>query len=253
MNSNHFPISYAGNKRKEYIHFKENIDLVGKKHIIEPFCGTSAISFNIWREHGNAFTYHLNDNNENMINIYKALKTETIDTIEKEVNKVKDSVKSKEDYNNLVKKKDQSIYEYIYWNRYYTIRAGLYSERSQTIKPYTFNKTQIEFAQFVKQDNVLITNDKWEVIFDKYKNQSDVLFMIDPPYILSCNVFYQDKSLNIYEYFFENNITTFKSKLIIILEKNWIIELLFGKYFIHEYGKRYEASNKNTSHVIISN
>ena len=126
---NHFIISYAGNKRKEYKELKEVIQLDNIKNIIEPFCGTSAISFNIWKEHRERFNYYLNDKSVKVIEMYELMRQETPEHIEEEINKIKDKVKKKEDYLIIYKNKDATIYEYIYYNRYYTIRPGIFNER----------------------------------------------------------------------------------------------------------------------------
>jgi hypothetical protein len=52
-----FMFGYAGNKRTEYKHFKDNLNLDGIRNMIEPCCGTSAISFNIWFEHKKSNCY----------------------------------------------------------------------------------------------------------------------------------------------------------------------------------------------------
>ena len=65
----HFILPYAGNKRNEYKYLKKYLNFDGIQNIIEPFCGTSAISFNIWLEHPN-FHFYLNDINKDLIEIY---------------------------------------------------------------------------------------------------------------------------------------------------------------------------------------
>jgi hypothetical protein len=62
---NHFIIPYAGNKRKEYNIIKNNIDYTNKKIIIEPFGGLCAISYEIYKEKGNIYTFYLNDKIKN--------------------------------------------------------------------------------------------------------------------------------------------------------------------------------------------
>ena len=44
---NHFIFSYAGNKRNESENILEKINFNNIETIIEPFCGSSAISFHI--------------------------------------------------------------------------------------------------------------------------------------------------------------------------------------------------------------
>jgi site-specific DNA-adenine methylase len=55
--NNHFVISYAGNKRKEvekiYENIKDKLDDID--NIIEPFCGTSALSCYISQQHPKKF------------------------------------------------------------------------------------------------------------------------------------------------------------------------------------------------------
>ena len=73
---NHFFIPYAGNKReevepiyKEVENYLEKIDT-----IIEPYCGTSAISYFISLKFPKKYKYILNDNNKFLIEIYNMIK-----------------------------------------------------------------------------------------------------------------------------------------------------------------------------------
>ena len=56
-----------------------------------------------------------------------------------------------------------------------------------------------------------------------------------------------------YQYFHDNKIENFKSKLHLILEDNWMIRLLFDKNIISIYSKKYSVSTKQTNHIIIYN
>ena len=251
---NHFIISYAGNKRKEYKELKKVINLDGVLNIIEPFCGSSAISFNIWKEHGNKYNYYLNDKSKELMNLYDLMKTESPEHIEEEINKIKDIIFNKDDYLKIYKKINPTIYEYIYYNRYRSFRVGLFNEsKCLTKSPFKLNKIQLDFIDFIKSPNVFITNNSWEVLFDQYKNDENSFFMLDPPYMLSENGFYGEKSLNVYEYFYENPLNMFKSRIYLMLENNWIIKLLFKDFLIHEYSKMYNITHKKTTHIIIKN
>ena len=74
-----------------------------------------------------------------------------------------------------------------------------------------------------------------------------------------CNTDWQvniikDQKLNIYEYFSNNKIESFKSHIYLILEHVWIIKVLYkDSKILSTYGKKYEVSKKNTEHVIIYN
>jgi len=81
---NHFLYSYLGNKRNETKQFLDNIKLDDIKNIIEPFSGSSAISFSIWLNNKDKnFNYYLNDSDKKLIEVYELMKNETIEEIEK--------------------------------------------------------------------------------------------------------------------------------------------------------------------------
>ena len=74
---------------------------------------------------------------------------------------------------------------------------------------------------------------------------------MDPPYLIYGNDFYLDCKINIYEHLYNNDIKKEKAKIYLILEDNWIIKLLFNKYIIQSYDKKYMTTRKNTNHIII--
>jgi site-specific DNA-adenine methylase len=248
----HFIISYAGNKRNEYKHIKPHLSLENKKNIIEPFCGTSALSFHIWKEHKDKFNYFLNDSNDKLIEIYQLFKTTDYEKIEDEMNNLKSRITNKEEYNNL-KKKDGNVFEYIYLNKYYSIQPGLYNEKNNTNIAFKFTELQKEFLDFIKQDYVYITCANWETIFNQHKDNENSVILLDPPYMISCNEFYKQRSLNIYEYLYNNKLDIFKSKIILVLEDIWFIRLLLSEFIKASYDKQYNSTKKKTSHIIITN
>ena len=253
--SSHFIFSYLGNKRNEYKELKKYLELDNIKNIIEPFCGSSAISFNLWLEYGNKFNYYLNDNSPELINVYNLMKEKTPDEILKNLNEVRSRIKDKETFNEIYKNKDKNIYEIITIRKVSAFRVGLFDEKryNKDLK-FKMTPTQLKFIEFVKSPNVFISCDDWFKIFDVYKDDKESLIFFDPPYLVSYNSFYEDKTLNVYEYFFNNDIENFKSKIILILEDIWIIKLLFkNKKILSIYGKKYEITKIKTNHIIISN
>ena len=76
---------------------------------------------------------------------------------------------------------------------------------------------------------------------------------MDPPYIMSCNTYYQTPELNIYEHLYHHDICTAPAEVILCLESIWLIKLLFKKYKFISYDKVYQARKKKTTHVIINN
>jgi site-specific DNA-adenine methylase len=73
---NHFIFCYLGNKRNESQYFLKHVNFDNVSNIIEPFCGSSAISFAIWLEHKDKFNYYLNDSDEKLIEVYNLSKEE---------------------------------------------------------------------------------------------------------------------------------------------------------------------------------
>jgi site-specific DNA-adenine methylase len=71
--NNHFYMSHFGNKRNEAENFYNSIDLSQIKTIIEPFAGTSAISYFIWTKNPD-LKFILNDNNKYIIEMYNIIK-----------------------------------------------------------------------------------------------------------------------------------------------------------------------------------
>lgn len=266
--SNHFIMSYYGNKRTEYKYFISNLDDINKYSIIiEPFCGSSALSFNIWKDNPNKdIKFYLNDNDKDLIEIYNLIKTDTPENILDQLNKILKTIPDKEIFLREFKKPDKTIYEKLFFKKYYCLREGLYPQDKRFINNFKFTKEQLLFFEFIKSDNVIISNNEWIDIFDEYKNNENVLFILDPPYINSCNDAYnlgneykKNINMNVYEYFYNNTIDIYKSKIVFILEDIWIIRMLFKDYIKSSYSKTYKITSlinkkkKKTSHIIISN
>lgn len=257
---NHFIIPYTGNKREEVEIIYENIKpyIDEKKIIIEPFCGSSAISYYISLQQPKKYKYILNDLDENLIELYKIMKDE--DKFKKfvdEINKlcfVNNKFIDKEAYLNLIKKDD--VYAWFILRKYYNIRPGLYPvvERKKNKLCYDkINKTPI--INFLRTEDIEFKNMEAIDIYEEYKNNEEVFMIMDPPYLISCNSFYDGdntKKINIYEYINYNH--TNKKNVCFVLENNWIINLLFKNYKRIEYDKKYNGYKKKiVKHIILIN
>jgi site-specific DNA-adenine methylase len=252
---NHFIFSYLGNKRNETENFLNNIKLDNIKNIIEPFCGSSAISFAIWLQNKDKFNYYLNDSDKKLNEVYKLMKNETIEEIEEKVNDYAKNIKNKEDWLYALKNNDTNIYSYIFFKKFSALGSyGFYPNNKNNKYNFKITKETREFIEFIKQPYVHITLDDWFEVFAKFKDDESALFMIDPPYVMACNDFYSDRKLNMYQYFFDNKIETNKAHIYLILEDHWILRLLFSSNSILlKYAKMYEISKKKTNHIIIYN
>lgn len=252
--TNHFIFSYLGNKRNEF-KYMENIIINYDDYdtIIEPFCGSSSISYNIWLKHPNK-KFILNDNNDDLMNVYNLIKNEDPETIRNKILDIKNTINNDKEifnqmYNDFKKDKNNDIYKYIYFNKFYCMRQGCFRKSSFN----DFTKEQYNFFKFIKTANITLTNNDWSDVFNKYSNDDKAIFFIDPPYILSCNIFYKNFNTNLYEYFVDKDIDNFKAKLIFILENNWIVKFLFKNKQSFVYNKKYEISQNKTEHIIIYN
>ena len=193
MTTNHFIFSYFGNKRNEFKYLNNVIDDIDYYDtIIEPFCGTSAISFNIWLKHPNK-KFILNDNNNDLIKVYNLIKNEDIKTIKNRLLDIKKVINGNKDifdkmFKEIQKNKDKDIYEYIYFNKfYYFSRIGNYKE----CKFKDFTKQQYKFFEFIKTADITLMNNDWYDVFKECTDDDKALIFIDPPYLVSYNLFYK--------------------------------------------------------------
>lgn len=248
---NHFLIAYAGNKRSEFVEIDKFINYDNIELIIEPFCGSSAVSYQIACKYPKRFKYILNDNNNYLTDLYNVIKAGNINNFIDDVNKELLIIKNKDDYLKACKTED--LKNWFIKNKFYNIRAGLY-DKDMHNKKMSLTKEQLKFIDFIIHENVTITNNDWFKCFNDNKDNDKCLFIMDPPYMEACNDFYLNHSINIYEYFFNNSINTFKCHIMFILEHTWIIKLLFGANIKHKYNKSYCGNKtKNTTHCIINN
>jgi len=176
-------------------------------------------------------------------------------------------VTDKESYRELYKKytETKDIYKYLYFKKYgyrgvmNSYNIDLRGTKGKSI--YKLTCKQLDFIKFIRLPNVHITNENWSVVFDSFKGSRESIIFFDPPYLMSCNDYYPvsngcvnvGNSVNVYQYFWKNKLSSFKPDIYFMLESNWIINLLFENFIIHEYPKMYNATKKMTTHVIISN
>lgn len=241
---------YVGNKRNEVKDIYNELNLNDIEYIIEPFCGSSAMSYYISTLHPNKFTYILNDNNNYLIELYIILQDDKLSSdFEKIINKLIDKFKdNKEEYDSI--KKENDLISWFIGNKYYEMRPFIYP-RNKKIKYLSINDYPI--TKFLRNEKVIMSNLDALDIINKYKDNNKSLLFLDPPYMTLDNNLYKNPSMTIYEYLYENNINDMKCKCVLVLQDNIFTKLLFKNNYKKEYNKRYELSNKKHTHVIISN
>lgn len=270
---NHFLFGYVGNKRQEVEHIYENINFKNIDTIVEPFCGSCALSYYIWSQNRTKnYKYILNDLDSNLIELLRLVRDDKYKEIEDDVNKKRaeillyedDMVEAKKIYLEYIKQQD--VKGYLLANKCYSMRSGIFP--LMDFKRY-FNDKKIDLSlapiyEFLKTADIEIYNEDANKIIDKYDNEKSFIFL-DPPYIASCNNFYStDKTENIeniYEMLSSKGLKNFKCKMLICHENNWLFKLIFKDYLDgeKEYKKQYESSihrgkgKKQTTHIIVKN
>jgi site-specific DNA-adenine methylase len=100
----------------------------------------------------------------------------------------------------------------------------------------------------VRNEDVTISSIDAVELIEKYRDNEKVFIFCDPPYLLSSNGFYDDiygeTTVSIYEYIYKNDLRDFKSKILLTLEKNLFVNLLFDKYKKTEFDKKYTGNTK---------
>lgn len=247
---NHFYISYAGNKRNEINEIYDNINFEGIDTIIEPYCGSCSMSYHIWLKHPN-FKFILNDNNSYLLEMFNIIRDddELINFEKKIIELIPDILNDKRNY--LEFTKQNNVYAWFVANKFYSIRPGLFP-MNKKFKTLDIKKCPV--VNFFKNANIEFYDIDGIECYENYKNSENNLILLDPPYLNSCNDFYLDSTINIYEHLLNNDIKNEKSKICLILEKNWIIDLLFKNNHKIMYNKTYSSfKKKKTIHTIIAN
>lgn len=257
----HIFIKWYGNKLNEYKKFKDYINFDNKINIIEPFCGSAAISFKIWLEYGDKFNYYINDKDEliyNYLNYNKNVNlSDLIDRINIEKRQYDNDEKFQELYEKSLVNQEDFIYKILIskLSFYSTKMRSKYTIRTQPwLTISKLNKNQIKFKEFLNSPNVFITNDDWSIIFEKFKDDKQALIILDPPYIKSYNSFYNKECqyLDVYNKLDDirnNNATSY-----FIIEKIKETDDLFKDWNnIIIYNKEYKLKMKKTFHTVYSN
>lgn len=269
---NHFFFSYAGNKREEVENIYNLLDLENIDTIIEPFCGSCAMSYYIWTQNKDKnYKYILNDLDNNLIDLLKIIRSGEYKEIEDEVNKMReeileyenDMIEAKKIYINYIK--NGKVSGYLLGKKYKSMIAGFFPLRD--FKSIFKNKLDLSIApiyDFLVNANIELHSIDANKIIDENNNEKTLIFL-DPPYIASCNNFYStdtDENIcNIYEKLVLYGLKNYKCKMLICHENNWLFKILFKEYVEKEkeYKKNYHntfrggRNKKKTFHICIKN
>jgi hypothetical protein len=262
----HYYTYYAGNKRNEIKDILPLINLDNITTIIEPFAGSSAMSYYISTIYPNRFKYILNDNDKINYEMFKVSRDPVLtDEFNEKMNKIIDQFNT---YTDDIPRKayytsiDKTTLEgYIFTTKYCRLRRGLYPllTRTKQIKPFKIQEFPIH--HFYNNEDVSYTNiDGVEMIQNNYDDETSnrKLFLVDPPYLKTSKGFgfYNNLNMDIYDWIleYEELVLNNKNNFIFILEIIDEIEILFSNFkTLSVYDKRYKMSQRNTKHIVYSN
>lgn len=254
---NHFIFSYVGNKRGEVEIIFNQLNLEGIDIIVEPFCGSSALSYYISTIYPNRFIYILNDMNPYIKKLYDILKSE------EETNQLIDELKNiyhthnKTLYLSIVNRNKTYINgkTFIGWmisHLTHAIVVGLFNNNDtiEKIHKRIENIKTAPIVNFLRTENVSIICGDGMDVYIPYSTRENTLIFLDPPYLITDNTQYDCNNQIVYEYLYNNKIENNQSNTILCLEWSWIVQLFF-KNPSHIYNKTY--GSKKTQHAIIKN
>ena len=247
QNKNHFIFAYDGNKRNEINEINQVINNYDVEYIIEPYCGTCAFSFFLSIKYPKKYKYILNDNDNNLINLLKLLSNSNdLEIFEKKIN----DICSDPNFDKIIYLGLTGLEGYYIKKKIYNIRPGLFP---LDYKYKYINIKDCPFINFLMNENITLLNKEGLEVYEEYKNKDSIIFL-DPPYLLADNSCYKNPALKIYEYLYNNKMKKEKAQIIISVEYNFLIKILFKKYKFHLYNKcNIGNKRQHKQHLIICN
>jgi DNA adenine methylase len=238
-------------------YFPENYNIY-----IEPFIGGGAVYFNLNPEKAVICDVH-----SELIDLYKCISEGKAKEIyEFMENSPNDEATYYNIRDNMVINDALDIAKRFYYQRKTCFRGMLrYNKDKKFNIPFGRYKT-INYTEILNEDyktllnRTEIYNEKFEVIFEKYNEETNFMFL-DPPYDSEftdygyCQ-FGKEEQLKLASLF-----KTTKIKCLMIIGKTKFIEELYNGYIVAEYDKKYKfklynnriGDEINTKHLIIKN
>jgi len=237
-----------GNKETD-IKFFKHLFPPNVQTIVEPFAGSFAVSKYMYDDNKK---YHINDLDEDLFYIYQNHQNyknfllqikEDAKNYDLRRNGKKEGAKFLQDIK--LKNYDEKLLKHF-------IKHCVTSYSVWVTKSTNYNKNENQIL-----NNATITNKDYMEILNQYKDDDKAFLFLDPPYLLSNNSSYVPQSENqdstkilidILEY-----MKTCKCKVMLVINKLYIITLLFKDYFKLDYTRKYQISKKSCIHSVYCN
>ena len=219
---------------------------------VEPFCGSSVVSYNIYKYKNNA-NFHINDIDKIRTDFYINMRDEKN---RQDLYKLEQLIlkEGQDKYYEIVRTK-KTDYESLYYKeilsqRIHSFRSGLWP----TTKKIILHEISNDWINFFNKSN--ITNFDFKQIFKNYEDNEKIFLYLDPPYSNSYNASYSnynnkhDENLNIIDntqiyldlLFFLKNA---KCKILFSINMNALTIYLYQDYIKYIYTQVYQNTHKN--------
>ncbi len=261
---NLFYFSWTGNKRTEVKHIQEYLKNTEYKTLVEPFCGSCAVSLHNSIRNEIKCKYVVNDFDTQLIDFLKHIQE---NGSEKIMNYLKDTwgekgdKMTKEDHKKEIDnyKKSPNVYNFSFYHKINNFRLTLYPQKRKI-----FN---LDHTKYKKTDDFFktatITSVDFRECMNKYKDDPDAFLFLDPPYLDSANYEYSrytctKPSEEIQDHtemyvFIIDFLKSCKCKVLMIMNSNALVRYIYKGYTGIEYSKIYGKSKRKTNHIVITN
>jgi site-specific DNA-adenine methylase len=250
------PLGCMGNKKNELKLLLPIIEpqITTSTIFVEPFCGSSIVSFNVFKQINKNIDFHINDLDPLRINFYKNMTKEEerqkLYKLEKEIVE-----KGAEFYYSIVRGKDDDYLKYVISKRIHSFRHGLYP----TNKNIILHEITDNWKEFFNKST--ITNIDYLDILNKYKDNENAFLYLDPPYMDSFNAGYgtyqhksHDEDLKIidntemYIKFLEV-LKNGKCKILFSINDCALTNYLYKDFIKETYNHKYQTSHFNIKNI----
>ena len=265
------PLGCMGNKKNELKLLLPIIEpqITKDTIFVEPFCGSSIVSFNVFKKINKDIEFHINDLDQTRIKFYKNM---TVEKERDELYKIEKEIveKGAEFYYNIVRGNDDYL-KYVISKRIHNFRNGLFP----TNKKIIIREISDNWKEYFNK--AIITNQDYLNILDKYKDNENAFLYLDPPYMDSFNAGYgtyqnktHDEDLKIIDntemYIkFLDLLKNGKCKILFSINDCVLTNYLYKDYIKETYKHKYQTTylnienlnigktKKNTNVLVISN
>jgi hypothetical protein len=270
-----FYFAYEGNKRKEIKEIEEDIiQMIDKgkiKKIVEPFCGSCALSVFLYNKFGDKLEYHLNDIDHFLMEFLTDIKNGNGDKYFQFINNECKNL-TKDRFDEIINKgyPTNSIH-YIFMKKVY----GMYPGRFPKYRKYGNYKWEKyeKLDKFFQNKKTFLYTGNYCHIFKKFENDEASLIFLDPPYFSSYNKQYISFSKGHYDdndnsidntnmYIDIAELFQKKAKICAILNSVGILKYIYNDFYKRDFDKKYSIAKKlktkgwtktKTQHSIFSN